>query len=62
MVYSDVSLIQSVVDLITVILGILWSCGTHLDLGLQHLCCDPGLSFPPVAKHCWEAEGIWPAF
>lgn len=58
MVQSGKSQVQGFVDLITVILGILWSWVTHLSSGLQSLRCAPGLSFPSVAKHFWEAEGI----
>lgn len=58
MVHSGKSVVQGSVDLITVILGLLWSWGMHLNLGLQSPPCTPGLSFPPVTKHFWEAEGI----
>lgn len=58
MVHSGKTLVQGSVDLITVILGILWSWVMHLNLGLQSLRCAPGLSFLSVAKHFWEAEGI----
>lgn len=56
MVLSGMSPVQGSVDLITVILGILRSWGTHLNLGLQSLHWAPGLPFPPVTKHFWEAD------